>query len=615
MPQTYAPIRAGAGGILLEAPDTLPSAGVLALAVDAAGKMSSVAFPATTRETLGLATTDSPTFAGATFTGRVIAKSGGSSSNIDIGWTANTGLYLPAGNVISIACGGAVPFAVTATHAQIGGNYHLGFNSNFAVGGASDLQLHRDAANTLAQRNGGNGQKSRIYKTYTSATSGEWLELDAAGDASNFDIASTIGSAGGTARGIRIGGKDAAGTFAPWLSFDTAGLATFKGGDYFSPSISIGTSAYLYANSNRLIIQTGGQEQAAIGQNYISVRSAGSFAFTGATSAGSTIDSKFVRGATGPTLDACAEGGFRSRNFANTADAPITAGNAVLGLPLNYSLAALRLNNSAIGQPALEAWAGGTKYFQVSTNNDPYEVITYGANRNWGAAGYYDSARFKASRSVRYGFLQNGGTAETAVIDTNMGFYVRQGEAYSAAGGNILSLNSTGDLILGVNAVGDLALTNALFYKVNTSATSYEALQIDATGDASNFDIAASIGSAGGTARGIRIGGKNAAGTFASWLSFSTAGNLSMPGSLQITGGNFLQCSAIRASGSSLTIFNNAATAGADLVFGSLKISPLASASLSSNGQLTFEATSDTSITVKYRGSDGVTRSSVLTMA
>jgi hypothetical protein len=83
--------------------------------------------------------------------------------------------------------------------------------------------------NTIEQRNGLNGQKSRLFKTFTSATSGEWLELDAADNADTFDIATCVGSAGGAARGLRIGGKNAAGTFTPWLGFASAGAATFSG--------------------------------------------------------------------------------------------------------------------------------------------------------------------------------------------------------------------------------------------------------------------------------------------------------------------------------------------------------------------------------------------------
>jgi len=39
---------------------------------------------------------------------------------------------------------------------------------------------------------------------------------------------------------------------------------------------------------------------------------------------------------------------------------------------------------------------------------------------------------------------------------------------------------------------------------------------------------------------------------------------------------------------------------------------PSASVTLGTNGQLAIEATSDTEITVKFRGSDGVTRSTII---
>lgn len=45
-----------------------------------------------------------------------------------------------------------------------------------------------------------------------------------------------------------------------------------------------------------------------------------------ANGADSAPTAKIMRSATGPTVDSCATGGFRSRNLANSADAPLTAG-------------------------------------------------------------------------------------------------------------------------------------------------------------------------------------------------------------------------------------------------------------------------------------------------
>ena len=55
---------------------------------------------------------------------------------------------------------------------------------------------------------------------------------------------------------------------------------------------------------------------------------------------------------------------------------------------------------------------------------------------------------------------------------------------------------------------------------------------------------------------------------------------------------------------------------GGDLVTGgNLTIKPSASITPSVNGTLTFEATSNTSLTIKFKGSDGVVRTTTLTLA
>ena len=65
-----------------------------------------------------------------------------------------------------------------------------------------DLRLFRDAANTLAQRNGTNAQTSRVYNTYTSATSYERAKLEWSSNV--LRIGTEKGSAGGTARDMEL---------------------------------------------------------------------------------------------------------------------------------------------------------------------------------------------------------------------------------------------------------------------------------------------------------------------------------------------------------------------------------------------------------------------------
>jgi hypothetical protein len=68
---------------------------------------------------------------------------------------------------------------------------------------AQDIVLARDAANTLALRNGAAAQTFNVYGTYSSGTSYERLTLSAPTSA-NAIIGTNKGSGGGTARGLEI---------------------------------------------------------------------------------------------------------------------------------------------------------------------------------------------------------------------------------------------------------------------------------------------------------------------------------------------------------------------------------------------------------------------------
>lgn len=56
---------------------------------------------------------------------------------------------------------------------RIDGARSLGFVNGFALAGPADVRLWRDAANTLAQRNGTNAQTFNLYNTYTDASNYE----------------------------------------------------------------------------------------------------------------------------------------------------------------------------------------------------------------------------------------------------------------------------------------------------------------------------------------------------------------------------------------------------------------------------------------------------------
>jgi hypothetical protein len=85
----------------------------------------------------------------------------------------------------------------------------LEVTGNVRFGGfGSTFDLFGDSANVAALRGGTNAQGFRVYNTYTSATSHERLNI---AWASNIcTIETDKGSAGGTLRGLRIGGSSSA---------------------------------------------------------------------------------------------------------------------------------------------------------------------------------------------------------------------------------------------------------------------------------------------------------------------------------------------------------------------------------------------------------------------
>jgi hypothetical protein len=78
----------------------------------------------------------------------------------------------------------------------------IGWTTSTASSGTVDLRLHRDAANTLAQRNGTNAQTFRVYNTFTSSTNYELGKLEWASNV--FRIGTEKGSGGGTARTVEV---------------------------------------------------------------------------------------------------------------------------------------------------------------------------------------------------------------------------------------------------------------------------------------------------------------------------------------------------------------------------------------------------------------------------
>jgi hypothetical protein len=127
--------------------------------------------------------------------------------------------------LIDLQVGGASRFSVTkagsvltASNITTSGNLVMNSGSGSVVFGAggtvifSEFVLARDAADTLAQRNGTNAQAFRAYLTYTDASNGEWGLFDAGKQTANVLSIGTNKNGTGATRAVQfvVGGTSIA---------------------------------------------------------------------------------------------------------------------------------------------------------------------------------------------------------------------------------------------------------------------------------------------------------------------------------------------------------------------------------------------------------------------
>lgn len=137
------------------------------------------------------------------------------------------------------------------------------FSRNVAVGGTLDITGATTAAaitanNTLTLQNSTTAVLAEISKTYTSATSREYLGLGYDATAAAYFLGSKVGSAGGSNRPLKIGHLAADGTTFVGLTVATNGLLNlgtnlfvipFNGTSYSTPTAN-GTGFSIFNNSS-----------------------------------------------------------------------------------------------------------------------------------------------------------------------------------------------------------------------------------------------------------------------------------------------------------------------------------------------------------------------------
>ena len=165
--------------------------------VSAAG-VHTLHIPDASETARGVVTTGTQRFAGIKYFNAADIRLGSGANDQRIS-TFGTDLYIDnnTGNNIILRCGGSqtkVTISNTAPNLRVVSGLSLTTNTVLESGGNDILELRRST----------NAQAYRVYNTYTSATSFERLNIAWASNVCTIEV--TAGSAGGTLRGLRIGG-------------------------------------------------------------------------------------------------------------------------------------------------------------------------------------------------------------------------------------------------------------------------------------------------------------------------------------------------------------------------------------------------------------------------
>jgi hypothetical protein len=100
--------------------------------------------------------------------GGELRMSAGTKTNVSLGAVGtNIGIYFRAGTLFEVGDGTNAIYSAQTAAFILSNATAFSWSNGFPDVAGSDLVLHRDAAATLAQRNGVNAQTHRLYGTYT----------------------------------------------------------------------------------------------------------------------------------------------------------------------------------------------------------------------------------------------------------------------------------------------------------------------------------------------------------------------------------------------------------------------------------------------------------------
>ena len=179
--------------------------------------------------------------------------------------TASTQGFLAIGRIGAASAESAVGISFAGLKVRF--DKYLGFNSTNNLNNSQDLTLFRDAANTLAQRNGINPQTFRLYNTFTDATT-DFERLNFHWDSNVAKIGTQKGTTSGVARDLALetdgttrmtvtsGGDVGIGTLTPAEKLDVIGNVVLSNNSGLKIRNNVGTlrNVIKIDSGNQLII-------------------------------------------------------------------------------------------------------------------------------------------------------------------------------------------------------------------------------------------------------------------------------------------------------------------------------------------------------------------------
>ena len=366
---------------------------------------------------------------------------------------------------------------------------------------------------------GTTSQTLRLYTTYTSTTNGEYLQVRGM-SAANFELGPSNGSAGGTLRGLTIGGyTNGSSTITPWLTFDNAGAATFASSALVTGALRLPTDnvgIYFSATGN-----TSARISTFNTHFYIdNVTAGGSTRFrvnvglTNALTLANTGAATFANNVTASQYNATAGTITSSTPGINLTQTWNSGATTFTGALINVT------DTASASASLLQDWqVGGTSLVRINKAG----TMTFA---NYGAG---LGAQQLAGPNW---WIYSGGTFQSPLFNCNgwfgmvdgtaggMQFFSGHGIVWSGTGtsGTLVRGSLTGDVGLYRDGAGILGLrysTTAQTFRVYntyTSATNFESLLIQ--WNTNEARIGTAVGSGGGSQRNIILGGWDSTSTW-----------------------------------------------------------------------------------------------------